>query len=79
MGLAVTSWEQQLGEESSNWEHRGQLVPTGTACLVGQQPHPAPGSGLGWQGPVRGCAASAPLLPTASQRVLLLATKGKKD
>lgn len=35
MGLAVASWEQQLGEESSNWEQRAQPVPTGRGLLGG--------------------------------------------
>lgn len=35
MGLAVASWEQQLGEESSNWEQRTQPVLTGRGLLGG--------------------------------------------
>lgn len=52
MGLAVASWEQQLGEECSNWEHRAQLVRTGTGLFGGTAATPSAWHGLGWQGPM---------------------------
>lgn len=78
MGLAVASWEQQLGEVSGNWEHRAHLVLTGMGLFDGTAATPSAWNGLGWQGPIRGCVASAPLLPAASHRVLLLATKWRR-
>lgn len=60
MGLTVASWEQQLGEESSNWENRAQLVPLGTGLFGGTAATPSAWQWTRLAGPHEGMCCFCP-------------------